>query len=167
MWIDYPSVIRESEEQLRALEWQHRSDGRVAKRIQMVRLLKSGGCRSMRRAAPILEYSVPQLERWWRSYREGGIDALLVDPPSMRGRMEFMTPQAWEGLHAEMETGRMRTLEQVRRYLAEEWDGHYASSGSVSGLFKRHKVKWKTGRRRHRKADAAAQAAFKQTSQPA
>jgi hypothetical protein len=38
MWIDYPSVIRESEEQLRALEWQHRSDGRVAKRIQMVRL---------------------------------------------------------------------------------------------------------------------------------
>ena len=85
----------------------------------------------------------------------------------MRGRTEFMTPQAWEGLHAEMEAGRMRTLEQVRRYLAQEWDVHYASSGSVSDLFRRHKVKWKTGRRRHRKADAAAQAAFKQTSLPA
>ena len=166
MWIDYRSVIRESEEQLRALERKHRGNSRVSKRIQMVRLLKSGACRSMRRAAPILEYSVPQLERWWRSYREGGIDALLVDPPSMRGRPELMTPEAWEGLNAEMEAGQMRTLEQVRQYLAQEWDVQYASSASVSGLFRRHKVKWKTGRRRHRKADAAAQAAFKQTSQP-
>ncbi|MDP6550541.1 MAG: winged helix-turn-helix domain-containing protein, partial [Dehalococcoidia bacterium] len=164
---EYPSVIQESEEELRALERKHRSNGRVAKRVQMVRLLKSGACRSMRHAAPVLEYSVPQLERWWRSYREGGIDALLVDSSSMRGRPELMTPQAWEGLNAEMEAGRMRTLEQVRRYLAQEWDVHYASSASVSGLFRRHKVKWKTGRRRHRKADAAAQAAFKQTSQPA
>ena len=167
MWIDYASVIRESEEQLRGLERKYRGNSRVAKRIQMVRLLKSGACRSMRRAAPILEYSVPQLERWWRSYREGGIDALLVDPPSMRGRPELMTPRAWEGLNAEMEVGRMRTLEQVRRYLAQEWDVHYADAFSVSGLFRHHKVKWKTGRRRHRKANAAAQAAFKQTSQPA
>ena len=67
MWIDDPSVIRESEEQLHALERKHRGNSRVARRIQMVRLLKSGACQSMRRAAPILEYSVPHLERWWRS----------------------------------------------------------------------------------------------------
>jgi transposase len=167
MWIDYPSVISESEEELRALERKHHANGRLAKRIQMVRLLKTGACRSMRHAAPILAYSVPQLERWWRSYREGGIAAMLVDGSSKRGQRERMTPEAWEGLNAEMEAGEMRTLEQVRRYLAHEWDIHYANTSSVSDLFRRHKVKWKTGRRRHRKADAAAQAAFKQTSPPA
>jgi transposase len=77
-----------------------------------------------------------------------------------------MTPEAWEGLNAEMEAGQMRTLAQVRRYLAQEWDVQYASSASASDLSRRHKVKWKTGRR-HRRADAAAQAACKQTTQPA
>jgi len=160
-------VIGESVEVLSALERKHHANGRLAKRIQMLRLLKSGGCRSMRHAAPVLGYSVPQLERWWRSYREGGISALLVDRTSNRGQRERMTPEAWEGLNAEMEAGRMRTLDQVRQYLAQKWDIHYADASSVSELFRRHKVKWKTGRRRHRKADAAAQAAFKQTSQPA
>jgi hypothetical protein len=47
MRIDYPSVIRESDERLRALERKHRGNGRVTKRTQMARLLKSGP-----RAAP-------------------------------------------------------------------------------------------------------------------
>ena len=165
MWIDYPSVIRESEEELRTLERQHRSTPRLLRRIQMLRLLKSGACRSMIRAAPILDYSVPQLERWWRIYREGGVE-LLLNQRSIGGSSERMTPDAWEGLHAELEAGRIRTLEQARHYLWEKWGIEYKSVGGVSGLFRRHGIKWKTGRRHHRKTDAAAQAAFKQTSLP-
>ena len=36
----------------------------------------------------------------------------------------------------------------------------YESVNGISYQFKQRKVKWKTGRRRHAKADAAAQAAF-------
>jgi len=127
--------------------------------------LKSAACPSMRRAAPLLGYSVPQQERWWRAYREGGLEELLKEKPAT-GRSERMTPEAWEALNAEMKAGRMSTLEQVRVYLDKEWGIHYASVRGVSKLFKRHKVKWKTGRRRHMQADSAAQAVFKQTSLP-
>ena len=43
---------------------------------------------------------------------------------------------------------------------------NYESVNGISAQFKRRKVKWKTGRRRHAKADADAQAAFQQTSPP-
>ena len=58
MWIDYASVIRESEEQLRGLERKYRGNSRVAKRIQMVRLLKSGAC----------------CQRRWKNPHSGGLE---------------------------------------------------------------------------------------------
>jgi transposase len=63
--------------------------------------------------------------------------------------------------------GRIRTLEQARRYLADERGIHYAGitsgdlSSPVSMLFQRRGLKLKTGRPRDRRASAEAQAAFK------
>ncbi len=76
----------------------------------------------------------------------------------------YLTEEAWAGLQVEVEAGRIGGQEEARRYLAETWSVQYKSIHGISYQFKQRKVKWKTGRRRHAKADAAAQAAFSQTS---
>ena len=59
-----------------------------------------------------------------------------------------------------MRAGRIGTLEEARRYLAERHGVAYASLNGVWWQLRKHKIKLKTGRRRHRKADPAAQEAF-------
>lgn len=162
MWTRYPQVIQENLEELSALEKEHRGS-RLAPRVQLLRLLKSGEKRSLPQAAQTVGYSLAQAERWWKCYREGGLTALLTVPP-WGGSPGYMTPQAWAGLQARLETGDLRTLEQIRVYLRDQWKVEYKGVGGISALLRRHGVKKKTGRHRHRKADAAAQAAFKKTS---
>ena len=59
-----------------------------------------------------------------------------------------------------MRAGRVARLREAQAFLRDRHGIAYSLNG-VSPLFKRHRVKLKTGRRRHRKADTAAQAAFK------
>jgi transposase len=77
-----------------------------------------------------------------------------------------LTAEAWAGLTIELEAGRIGGQEDARRYLEATWGIVYESVNGISAQFKRRKVKWETGRRRHAKADAAAQAAFQQISPP-
>jgi transposase len=59
-----------------------------------------------------------------------------------------------------MRAGRVARLREAPAFLRDRHGIAYSLNG-LSLLFKRHRVKLKTGRRRHRRADAAAQAAFK------
>ena len=61
-----------------------------------------------------------------------------------------------------MRAGRIARLREAQAYLRERWGIHYSLDG-LSGLFQRHQIKRKTGRPRHRRADAAAPAAFKKS----
>jgi transposase len=161
MWIDYRERIAEGEEELRALE--RRARGRAAAdRIKLLRLLKSGRERSLRRAAAVLGYSERHAQRWWRRYAAGGLAMLLAEAPR-EGRRERITPAAWAALDGEMRAGRVARLREAQAFLRERFGVVYSLNG-VSLLFKRRKVKLKTGRRRHRGADPAAQAAFKKSA---
>lgn len=161
MWIDYTQQIQESVMQLEALERQHRGRPTV-ERIQMLRLLKNGTFRSRRELAPILGYCERQLQRWWASYSDGGLAALL-EYQRHTGSQERITFAAWMALNEELEAGRIARLKEVQRYLQAQWNLRY-SIGGLSRLFQRHKVKLKTGRRRHRRAEQHEQEAFKKTS---
>ncbi len=160
--IDYPTVITEGIATLRAHETRVRGTA-AAPRVQMLRLLKEGEARSLSQVAALVGYSPRQVERWWQTYRTVGLVALkrLYHPT---GKPAQLTEQAWAGLTGELEAGRIAGQEDARRYLAETWGILYASVNGISYQFKKRKVKWKTGRRRHASADAAAQAAFSQTS---
>ena len=74
---------------------------------------------------------------------------------------EQVSPEAWTALALEMRAGRIARLKEAQQYLREQWGIDYHSLNGLSQLFKRHKTKLKTGRRRHRQANPAAQAAFK------
>jgi transposase len=155
----YPRVIREDVDELAGLE--RRLRGRpAAARVRMLRLLKAGAAATLGACAPLVGYSPRQLARWWAAYRAGGLAALTRERPRP-GKASRLTPEALAGLEAAMRAGAIVTLEDARRYLAEQRGIEYASLNGVWWQLRKHQIRPKTGRRRHRKADAAAQEAFK------
>ena len=103
MDITYPLLIQEDIAQLPAAEKAARDKTRTD-RVRMLRFLKEGRVAGVSQAAEILGYSVRTVQRWWQCYREGGLAELLA-PPQRRGMAERITPEAWEGLQAEMRAG--------------------------------------------------------------
>ena len=91
MDITYPLLIQEDIAQLQAAEKAARDKTR-ADRVRMLRFLKEGRVVGVSQAAEVLGYHVRTVQRWWQCYREGGL-------------AERITPEAWEGLQAEMRAG--------------------------------------------------------------
>lgn len=160
MYLRYDHLITETADDLLRIEHTHRHSP-VAGRIKMLRLLKSGLYRSRRALTDVLGFSERQLHRWFETYRDGGLDAMIAfeRPP---GPPERITTEAWDALEAEMKAGRIGRLEDARQFLAEHHGIDYSVAG-LSDLFQRRKVKLKTGRLRHVKASAAEQEAFLKT----
>jgi transposase len=162
MRIMYPAVIVESREALEKLEQGLRGKQSMT-RVQMLRLLKSRTVDSIKDCAALLGYSERQLLRWWACYKQRGLDALIEQRPR-GGRPCRMTLEAWEQLDTAMCQGDIDTLEAARQFLHSTCHITYKSINALSWQFKQRKTKWKTGRRRHRKANPEQQALFKKTS---
>ena len=160
--IDYPEVIKESQEELQRLEKGHRYT-HLFHRVKMLRLLKSGECHNLGEAAEALGYSWRQCQRWFATYREGGLDELLVSRVDERGPRELITDEAWEELEEVMKKGQIATIVQAHKYLWERGI-EYAHPETVGQLLRRRQVKLKSGRPRHHKANPEEQERFKKSS---
>lgn len=159
MRTDYALAITEDEATLRREE--RRVRGRpTAVRVRALRLLKDGAARTLGACAHLVGHSPRQVARWWATYRRGGLEALLREP-TWPGKPPRLTPAALAGLEAAMAEGQIATLKDAQAYLAEEHGVVYVSLNGVWAQLRKHKIKLKTGRRRHDSADAAAQEAFK------
>jgi transposase len=130
----------------------------------MLRLLKSEECTNLGEAAEALGYSWRQCQRWFRSYQQGALQELLKSRVSERGRQELVTQEAFEDLEEAMKRGEIATIAQADGFLRERHGIEYAHPDGVGQLLRRRKVKLKTGRPRHEKADQKEQEAFKKTS---
>ena len=158
MRTDYPTVIIEDEATLRRMERQVR--GRpTATRVQALRLLKSGVARSLDACATLVGHSPRQVARWWALYRREGLDGLLREP-TYPGRRARLTAEALADLETVMAAGQIATLKDTQTYLAAHHGIVYPSLNGVWAQLRKHKIKLKTGRRRHALADPAAQEAF-------
>jgi transposase len=160
--IDYPRMIAEGQEELQKLEKRHRYS-HLFHRVRMLRLLKSGECSNLGEAAKALGYSRRQCQRWFLTYRREGLDELLVSRVGERGPKELITEEAFKELQEAMKRGEIATITQAHRFLSQR-GVRYAHPESVGGLLRRRKVKLKTGRPRHEKADPQEQEAFKKSS---
>ena len=159
MRTDYPTVIAEDLTTLHQLE--RRLRGRpTAARVQALRLLKGGVARSLGACADLVGHSPRQVARWWATYRREGLDALLRERPQL-GKVSRLTADALDGLQAAMAAGQIATLKDAQRYLADTHGIVYPSLNGVWQQLRKHKIKLKTGRRRHALADVAAQEAFR------
>ncbi len=158
MRTDYPRVITEDEPMLRRRE--RRVRGRpTAVRVQALRLLKSGTARSLADCAHLVGHSPRQVARWWATYRREGLEALLREP-HFPGRPSRLTPSALGDLERVMAAGQIASLKDAQTYLADHHGIVYPSLNGVWAQLRKHRMKLKTGRRRHALADAAAQEAF-------
>jgi transposase len=160
MWIDYPTRIAQTEDELLAVERRLRHQP-TADRVTLLRLRKAGTVRSLRAAAPLLGYSEQQMQRWWHPYTARGLEALYRPPPHL-GRRPRLSAEALGALKATMAGGQRARLRDAQAFLRERYGIVYHSLNGVSQLCKRHNIKWKPGRRRHRQGPPAAQAGFKQ-----
>jgi transposase len=158
----YSQVIKEDPQDLKDLEKRHRYS-HLFQRVRMLRLLQSGECRNLGEVSEALGYSWRQCQRWFASYRKGGLEELLQSRVSERGRQELVTPEAFEELEEAMKKGEIATISQADEFL-RELGIEYAHPDGVGQLLRRRKVKLKTGRPRHEKADPQEQEAFKKTS---
>jgi transposase len=157
----YPQVITEDLDDLKELEKYHRYS-HLFQRVRMLRLLKSEQCSNLGEAARALGYSWRQCQRWFASYQGGGIEELLKSRVDERGRQELITPEAFEELQEAMKKGEIATIGQAHRFLSERGI-EYSHPDGVGQLLRRRKVKLKTGRPRHEKADPQQQEAFKKS----
>ena len=81
------------------------------------------------------------------------------------GKASKRTAQECEGLMAAMRAGHIAIMQDIRDYLeCAEWAINYTNGKSLWRLFKKHRIKWKTRPRRHQKANAEQQSAFKKTA---
>lgn len=161
--IVYSRVIKEDPQQLKELEKRHRYT-HLFQRVRMLRLLESEECRNLGEAAEALGYSWRQCQRWFASYKEGGLEELLKSRVSERGRQELVTPEAFDELEEAMKKGEIATISQADEFLRDRHGIEYSHPDGVGQLLRRRKVKLKTGRPRHEKADHEEQEAFKKTS---
>jgi transposase len=74
----------------------------------------------------------------------------------------LVTPEAFEELQEAMKKGETATIGQAHRFLSERGI-EYSHPDGVGQLLRRRKVKLKTGRPRHEKADPKEQEAFKKS----
>src|SRR5918994_2029463 len=159
----YSRVIKEDPQELKELEKYHRYS-HLFQRVRMLRLLQSEECRNLGEAAEALGYSWRQCQRWFASYREGGLEELLKSRVGERGRQELVTPEAFEELEEAMKKGEIATISQAEEFLRERHGIEYSHPDGVGQLLRRRKLKLKTGRPRHEEADPEQQEAFKKTS---
>lgn len=157
--IDYPQVIKEDLQQLEKLEKRHRYT-HLFHRMKMLRLLKSAECSNLGEAAKALGYSWRQCQRWFATYKQHGLGELLVSRVDERGPRELVTEEAFEELEEAMKEGQIATIAQAHRFLLHR-GVEYAHPESVGQLLRRRKVKLKTGRPRHEKADPDEQEDYK------
>lgn len=75
----------------------------------------------------------------------------------------WLQKEAFAVLEEAMKRGEIATIAQAHRFLSER-GVRYAHPESVGGLLRRRKVKLKTGRPRHQKANTEEQEAFKKSS---
>ena len=157
MWIHYPDRIQESVDTLLAQE-------RRLRRSAIADRVKSCVCSKVRyrsrQLAPLLGHSDRTLRRWWQLYQQQGLAGLLADR-GRGGRRESITAQARQGLETAMQAGQIATLEEARSFLQQQFGIVYQGVSGLSRWCKRHRVKLKTGRRRHAHASEEAQSAFK------
>jgi transposase len=147
--MNYQTEISESGDYLIELE-RATKDLKARDRVRFIRLLKTGRAATQKQAGVLIGLQVRQAQRLWEQYREQGLAVMCQN--NYTGGMVKLDGTAQAGLKARLKQDDMQSLEQVRLYLEQEFGVGYTVSG-ISRLFKRLKVKLKTGRPANIKQD--------------
>ena len=88
----------------------------IFQRLQMLRLLKSGQARSLNEAASMVGASQKSTSRWWKSYREQGIESLLKVAPT---RKPSLSAEQQQVLIQQAGKGEFSTLAEIVQWVSK------------------------------------------------
>lgn len=140
--MNYPVLITESVDQLKEIEKQQ-TLALQRDRVRFLKLLKTGQQKNQQQAGQAIGLGQRQAQRLWKTYRTGGLLALLPGKP--RRGLGKLSSYHISQLRAFLLADRAQTLADIQTFLETEYAIYY-TIGGLSDLCKRLKIKSKTGR---------------------
>ena len=138
--------------------YQAERDPAIRTRLHGLWLLRSGW--TLEAVAEAVGVHDRTVQRWAAWYRVGGLAEVRSHRMGGTGHPGFLTAEQEAEVAAEVATGRFRTAEEIRDWIAARYGVRYQVKG-VQTLLKRLGCRPKVPRPVHAKADWAAQAAWK------
>lgn len=160
--IDYRKAIRETEKTLLERE-REQSKAFLRDRFRFLRLLKSGQCSALKQAGQLISLSLRSSQRLWKRYQQGGLEALLTYP--YQGKPCRLSKEQMMQLKDYLSQDGVQFLHEAKAYIEQRFGVPYSISG-LHRLFKRMKVKKKTGRPSNYRKDEKGAKAFKKSLAP-
>lgn len=158
--LDYGRAIKESKGRLFNLE-RRQTKALLRDRMRFLRLLKSGECPTQAQAGKAIGLGLRGAEKLWKKYCLEGLQGLLRYP--YQGKKEKLSEEQKQQFQEELSKDNMQGLKQACRYVEEQNGVHYSVS-AMHYVFKRLKVKKKTGRPVHYRKDTKGEKRFKKNA---
>ncbi len=158
---DYPSLIKESVAELQELE-RTQKHARYRDYVRFVRYLKEGTSTTQLAAGERIGLKARQSQVLWQRYKQEGLKAMLTYPfEGTVGKLSYSHITRLRNFLRD--ATRPLTQQQIADWIRDSFGVEYKQSG-ISKLFKRLKIKLKTGRPSNVRKDEAGGEAFKKTS---
>jgi len=129
-------------------------------RVRFLRFLKSGEARSQSKAGCFISLGNRQSQRLWSLYKAKGLEGLLENKITKRGRWGNLSSTESAHLLNCLENDDFETQKQVSEFINAQYGKSYSQSG-IHRLLKRLGVKLKTARPINYKQDKGALDYFK------
>jgi transposase len=158
----YKLVIQESQAELKAL-LRRQKTASDKERVQLLYLLKSQQAKTLQQAAQLLGRHRVTLQKWARSYRQGGLTELLRHTPHP-GAPSTLPAWAEAKLRERLEQPEgFESYEEIRQWLATELGIEAPYKTVHQWVFYRLKAAPKVVRPQSDQQDEAELAAYKKT----
>ncbi|HSK71957.1 MAG TPA: winged helix-turn-helix domain-containing protein [Pyrinomonadaceae bacterium] len=159
--VDYISQIKETADELKHLEKQE-TNPRVRKRLQLLRILKSGLTPYLTRACEMVGYSDKHGREIWQKYLAEGLTgyARLNYSREKRGKLSYAQEAQVNSRAAEVG---FASHKEAQGYIFEQF-GVCLAVSNVGKLFQRLEVRAKVPRPRNRRTSDEEQREYKKTT---
>jgi transposase len=158
--IAYTSLIQETLPELQKLESTQKKSF-YKDRVRFIRYLQEGIAKSQAKAGALIGLQKRQSQNLWKLYLQKGMEGLLQEKKVTHlGKLSSIE---YSRLLQRLDQDDIMSQKQVRAYLQDQMGKQYTQAG-VHYLFKRLKVKLKTGRPVNVRKDKVGQEAFKKNA---
>jgi transposase len=120
--------ITESLETLQALEAEHKGTPE-GERVAFLRILKENPSFRHADAAKVLGRSEPTVQRWWRAYKQGGLQSALDVQKGGGHKPARLSDEGLEALKRKVHVDGVRNIKALQAFLKKEFDVEYSRAG--------------------------------------
>lgn len=156
--------IKESSDTLQQLQHRYHNQPQEI-RLLALRLMKEMPSLPLANIAKMVGRSHPTLQRWWREYKEGGLEKFLEVKKGGGKRPIRIGEEGLQTLQQKLKEDGFLVLKEAKSFLKERYGVNYSLSGVWYLLRLKLKAKLKTGRPRSVRQDPEKVKEFKKRAE--